>query len=428
MATGATAFLGSASERLLPLSLPFRFFGAAVVFHLAAWGVLVLAAGEVADYRGGAGPVLAAVHLLTLGVFTMTAMGASLQLLPVATLQGFAAPRLIGLIWWLFSLGTVILSAGMFLVWHQAMAGGGVLAGLAILLYLWLLLGNLRRGGALRAVVAHGWLSAASLLGLLALGLGLIANQEHDLFADAQRGAAVHMLLAGYGFMGLLAMGFSYVLVPMFALTQVPPAKAALASLGLAVAGLGLALAGVWSGQDGWAAVGAAAGLIAVAIHLGLMVQVLRQRMRKRLGPAFILIRLSWALLPISLLLGIAWAMDNLPDWGGAVFTLSLFAWLLSLLMAILQRIVPFLASMHAATAIKRRPPTVTALTAQVPLSIHLYCHCAAFVLLCAGIIWPVPLLVGLGALTGAVGAAAFAWFFLAAVKKYRAALEKAAA
>ncbi len=428
MATGATTFLGSASERLLPLSLPFRFFGAAIVFHIATWAMLAAAAGEVAEYRGGGGPVLAAIHLLTLGVFAMTAMGASLQLLPVATLQGFAAPRLISLIWWLFSLGTVTLSAGMFQVWHQAMAGGGALVGLAILFYLWLLLGNLRRGGALVAVVAHGWLSAASLLGLLALGLALIVNQEHDLFADAQRGAAVHMLLAAYGFMGLLAMGFSYVLIPMFALTQVPSAKAALASLVFAVIGLLLALAGVWTGHDVWAAIGGAAGLIAVAIHLGLMVVVLRQRMRKRLGPAFILIRLSWALLPMSLLLGVAWALNMLPEWGGTIFTLSLFAWLLSLLTAILQRIVPFLASMHAASAIKRRPPTVTALTAQGPLSVHLYCHCTAFVLLGAGIVWPLPLLVGLGGLIGCAGALAFAWFFLAAVKKYRAALEKAAA
>ena len=74
MATGATTFLGSASERLLPLSLPFRFFGAAIVFHIATWAMLAAAAGEVAEYRGGGGPVLAAIHLLTLGVFAMTAM------------------------------------------------------------------------------------------------------------------------------------------------------------------------------------------------------------------------------------------------------------------------------------------------------------------------------------------------------------------
>ena len=426
MASGATAFLGSATERLLPLSLPFRFFAAAVVFHMVAWAVLLLGADDLADYTGGGGPVLAAVHLLTLGVFVMTAMGASLQLLPVATLQGFAAPRLIAAIWWLFNLGTMVLAVGMYFFWHQAMAAGGALAGLAILLYLWLLLGNLRRGGALTAVVAHGWLAAAALLGLLVLGLALIVNQEHPIFADAQRGAVSHMLLAAYGFMGFLALGFSYVLVPMFALTQVPGPKWTLASLSCAGLGLALGLLGVWLGRDLWIAAGGVVGLCAVAIHLGLMVQALRQRMRKRLGPAFILIRLAWGLLPLSLVLGIAWALDLLGERGAVSFTLALLAWLLTLLMAMLQRIVPFLASMHAAIAIKRRPPTVPALTAQTPLSIHLYCHGAAIILLGAGIIWSQTLIIGLGALAGVAGALAVAWFFLAAVLKYRAALASA--
>ncbi len=426
MASGATAFLGSASERLLPLSLPFRFFAAAVVYHVAAWAVLAIGAGDLADYTGGGGPVLAAIHLLTLGVFIMTAMGASLQLLPVATLQGFAAPRLIAVIWWLFNLGTMILALGMYFIWHHAMAAGGALAGLAILLYLWLLLGNLRRGGALAAVVAHGWLAAGALLGLLVLGLALIVNQEHAVFADAQRGAVSHMLLAAYGFMGFLVLGFSYVLVPMFALTQVPGPKWALASLIAAAVGLGLALVGVWFGHDFWAATGGIVGLGAVVIHLSLMLRALRKRMRKRLGPAFILIRLAWILLPLCLIFGIAWSLDLLGERGGVIFTLSLLAWLLTMLLAILQRIVPFLASMHAAIAIKRRPPTVTALTAQTPLNIHMYCHCAAVLLLGAGIVWPHDLIVIFGALAGFAGAVAFAWFFLAAVRKYRAALAAA--
>ena len=33
----AGAFLGGATSRLLPASIPFRFFGAAVAYHLLAW-------------------------------------------------------------------------------------------------------------------------------------------------------------------------------------------------------------------------------------------------------------------------------------------------------------------------------------------------------------------------------------------------------
>ncbi len=423
MALAPSSFLGSAGERLLPLSVPFRFFGAAALFHLAAWAVLLSGADELAAFRGGGGPVLAAVHLMTLGVFVMTAMGASLQLLPVATLQGFAAPATINAIWWLLTAGTICLTAGMYLSQHPVMAAGGGLLALAIVLYLWLLLTNLRRGGAMLVVVAHGWLAAGALVGLLGLGLILIVNQEHGFLANAQRGAVSHMLLAAYGFMGLLAMGFSYVLVPMFALAPMPSDKGAIGAMLCACAGLALGLAGTWFNQDVWAAAGGAVGLIGVALYLGLMVMTLRQRMRKKLGPAFILMRLSWALMPLSLIMGIAWALDLLPPWGPAIFGLWLFGWLLGFLLAILQRIVPFLASMHAALAVRRRPPTVTALTALGPLAAHLYCHCAALVLLSAGIVWSMPLLVYLGALAGLIGAAAFAWFFLLAVLKYRAAV-----
>ena len=117
MAAGTTAFLGSAGERLLPYGIPFRFFGAAVLFHVAAWVVLALHGDDVADFRGGSGPVLAALHLITLGVFVMTAMGASLQLLPVATLQGFASPATMNGLWWGLSAGTLCLCLGMYQSW-----------------------------------------------------------------------------------------------------------------------------------------------------------------------------------------------------------------------------------------------------------------------------------------------------------------------
>ena len=64
-------------SRLLPPSLPFRFFAAAAVFHVLLWLVLLFAAGNATSFAGGLGPVLAAVHLLTLGVLTTTAIGAA---------------------------------------------------------------------------------------------------------------------------------------------------------------------------------------------------------------------------------------------------------------------------------------------------------------------------------------------------------------
>ena len=51
----AGAFLGGATSRLLPASIPFRFFGAAVVFHLLAWLALLAGAERVPRFAGGLG-------------------------------------------------------------------------------------------------------------------------------------------------------------------------------------------------------------------------------------------------------------------------------------------------------------------------------------------------------------------------------------
>ena len=80
-------FTNVARSRLLPMSLPFRFFGAAAAFQLAAWAVLLVFCAEVISFEGGLGPIFAALHLVTLGVLATAAIGATLQLLPVATRQ-----------------------------------------------------------------------------------------------------------------------------------------------------------------------------------------------------------------------------------------------------------------------------------------------------------------------------------------------------
>jgi len=67
----AGAFLGGAASRLLPASIPFRFFGAAVAYHLLAWLALLAGADQFPRFSGGPGWPLAALHLVTLGVLVM---------------------------------------------------------------------------------------------------------------------------------------------------------------------------------------------------------------------------------------------------------------------------------------------------------------------------------------------------------------------
>src|SRR5262249_55970975 len=145
--------------------------------------------------------------------------------------------------------------------------------------------------------------------------------------------ALAHMILGGFGFMGLLALGFSHVLVPMFALASAPAKKPAIIGLVLAIAGISIGTAGALIGNPIVLAVAAAIGLAAAGLHLWLMSVVLRTGMRKRLGFSFLLIRSAWVMLPVTLLIGLASLFGYAGQNGVALFGLCLLAgWLLTFL------------------------------------------------------------------------------------------------
>ncbi|HXP97462.1 MAG TPA: hypothetical protein VN809_12170, partial [Telmatospirillum sp.] len=215
-------FMMGARSRLLPPSIPFRFFGAAVFFQIAAWGLIAVYAEELPGYLGGPGEMLAALHLVTLGVALMTAMGASFQLLPVVTKKPLHSVGACKVTYWLFLPGVLMLTHGM---GHQqlwAMEGGGTLAVVGIFLFAGLVIDNLRQMSDLRVVTDHVWVAIASLLLLAVLGLTLLADFRAGFLSDHVAVAMAHAVVAAYGFMGMLALGFSFLLIPLFGLSSPP--------------------------------------------------------------------------------------------------------------------------------------------------------------------------------------------------------------
>ena len=97
-------------------------------------------------------------------------------------------------------------------------------------------------------------------------------------------------------------------------------------------------------------------------------------------------------------------------------FTL-IIGWLLTFLLGILQRIVPFLASMHTARG-KHRPPTPSSLGAGPALPVHYASHLAALLVLVLGIIADNIWLMRIGAGIGAIGAIAFLVFYATVVRR----------
>jgi len=411
-----------ARSRLLPVSVPMRYFGASVLFQVLAWATLLGAAGSLDSFRGGLGPIFAALHLLTLGVLAMTAIGASLQLLPVATRQPVRSIAAGKLAWWALVLGTAAFALGAALYEVRLLAVGALAIFAALAVYCWLLFENLRGARGMAAIRAYGWAGLACLALALALGIALAGHYALGLALDRAALALAHFVLASYGFMGMLALGFACFLLPMFALAPPPSARLAAGVLAGALIAILLAAAGIFLAVDQLVALGAAAGLAMACLHVVTIERSLRSRLRPPLGSAFVLVRVSWACLLASLALGCALALGVAPGRAPLVFgVLLLPGWLLTFLLAVLQRIVPFLASVHAGSA-GRGPALVSTMTPERILAAHRALHLAALALLLAAAAAGDSWLTALAAAMGLAAAIAFGVFFVTVLLRLRGA------
>ncbi|MCW5700401.1 MAG: hypothetical protein KIT00_11225, partial [Rhodospirillales bacterium] len=403
--------LGGAGQRLLPEDIPLRFFGSAAGFHILAWGGLLLTAPEVPGFIGGPGPVLAAVHTLTLGVLLMTAFGASFQMLPVAL--GKEAPPALACnaAFALLLIGATLLIAGFALYEMLAIQVGATATAAAVAVYVSTMARLIWGTAEVRTVVLYAWVALISLAIAAGFGVTLGFDYTFDLLPDHANVALAHLLLAGYGFMGMLALGLSQVVIPLFAVALVPYERWALISLWLAVAALVLSVVGNLLGMELLVAAAIVAGLGAAGFHIRMMTDLLAKRLRKRLSSEFVLIRASWVIMPVPMVVGTGLLVDILPATAPALFGFTLlFGWLLTLLVGVLQRIIPLLASMHTGR-LGRVPAAPSHLTAEKPLQVHRWCHLAALVIVAIGISIDVAEIVRAGAAVGMIGAVAFAVF-----------------
>ena len=410
--TSGSGFLGGAKSRLLPASVPFRFFAAAVAFHVLLWATLLRAADQMISFRGGLAPPLAAVHVLVLGVLTTTAIGAAVQLLPVATRRAHVAHWPIKLVFWMFVPGLAVLVTGMYLGRLPLIVGGATASAIGLVLFAYLLADNLRRAGGLVIVAAYGWTALAALLGVVGLGLALSLDLTGSFLPDHLAVARAHMILGAYGFMGMLAFGFSHILIPMFALSSAPSRIPAAFGFATAATAVAIGVLGALLNRPVLLTAAALIGLAAAAIHVALMRRVLKAGMRQRQGLSFVLVRAAWASLVLSLVLGLAIDHDFAESSGPALFGLLLLGgWLLSFVLGVLQRILPFLASMHSTGTLNAAPQRLSELGGTLPVKVHAACHGLALIGLAAALVLNSPTAVRVASVIGLAGAISFAVF-----------------
>ena len=412
--------LGGATQRLLPEVIPLRFFGLALFAHAAAWVGLLLFAGEVSDFHGGAGPILGMLHLVALGVLLATAMGASFQMLPVALALPPPPTWLCDLAFALLVAGGAGLIAGFALVETGLMIGGACLLAGAVALHATALARLVWRAGDSALLRCHIGAALLALAVAVILALGLALDFRMGWLEDHQRLALTHLVLAGFGFMGIFVLGFSQILIPMFAVADSAGERLAWAALTLALTAVAGSAVGALAGIRPLLVAGIATGFGAVLCHGLQMALTLRRRMRARLGPEFLLITLAWLLCPVSLGLALAMVLEIGPEPLPALFGFTLiFGWYLTFLLGVLQRILPFLASMHA-SRLGAKALSPARLSAAAPLTVHRWCHLAALGLVGTGLILGTSWIIRLGGLAGLIGALSFILFGAEVLKRTR--------
>ena len=331
--------------RLLPGWVPFRFFAAAVAFHLAGWLLLVAWPERVSHFSGGTGPVLAALHAFTVGILTMVVIGASLQVLPVATAQSARGARAAALVWWSLVPGAVLLVTGFAMQKSRLAAVGGLAVAFGLAVHAGLLTVSLARVRRQRALTAHAWVALASLSVVIVSGPLLAFRLVYALPWLPVRLASMHLVAAGFGFVGMLAVGFSSLLLSMFMVARGPTEARQRGVFGVLVASLSTSLvAAVADLSSPWTITAALPGLAASIVHAHAMLGILRRRRARDSGASVTLTGVAWMAFPVSIAAGVWALVGGSPQPFVALLVVS---WLLSLVLGMLLRILPFLTTVH---------------------------------------------------------------------------------
>lgn len=209
-----------------PISIPFRFFLTAPLFGLAAAGMLLFNGADLFLTRWSS-LTLGITHLLTLGMLAMVMCGALLQMLPV--IAGSPVPKVVvvgTLSHLMITLGTGMLvvsflsgSVSADVIALLLMGGGIILFFVAVMVALW-------RVKNVTATVVAIRLAVVSLLITLLLGLLLASGVLGRIgFGHIASLVDVHLGWGILGWVGLLLIGVSYQVVPMFQVTPEYPAR-----------------------------------------------------------------------------------------------------------------------------------------------------------------------------------------------------------
>lgn len=391
-------------QRPAPTPPPF----ALLVAHFALLGIslllgslgLVVAAPQLGARNFLHPHVLAVVHLFTLGVLLATISGVLHQFYPMALGWRLRSVRVAGA-------GVICLTSGVtavvagFWFWVPALLGiGWLLIFCAVGCVAWNLLPARRRLPQARLV--GGYVSAGHVaLGFaLLLAAGRIGEFLHWWSIDRLGTIAAHYHFAALGFGTLTAVGVGSRMLPMFLVAHGAPTRPVpwigpLVAIGILTFGVGapLHLAPlVW--------VGASFMCAGALLHVTVARWYFRHRLRRRLDVPLQFVAVAFGNLLLATLVGAALLLmpGFHPGLWIAYATLGILGWLVTLIMGILQKLVPHLGRMRLFTRAGRPIPEVDQLLLPAAGRVALVSAEAGVLILAGGAIAGRPALAQVGA------------------------------
>ena len=227
-----------AFDRSPPLAVSLRFFLNVPAFLMLAALLLIWAAIGPKAYTRWHPGVLAATHFVVLGVLSSAMLGAVMQILPVATHIRVLHARISSIvIHGCLVLGVLSLATGFLTSQGRWYTGAVVLLAIAFASFLAAVVGGLMRGWQHRSpgsgeILVAVRLALAALL--ITIGLGIfLAGLRAGLWSPTlwQRGEwlpglpDLHVLWGLAGWVGLLVIGVSYQVIPIFQATELYPRR-----------------------------------------------------------------------------------------------------------------------------------------------------------------------------------------------------------
>jgi len=334
---------GLSLEHTPPIGTPLKFFLVAPVFGVLA-GILLVGYPELLTNRW-LPATFAFTHLLTLGVGAMVMLGALFQVLPVVSNQAVPRDQVIapwvhrGIFW-----GTLTLTAGFLTSWSWLIGIAALLLASGFGLFVSGLGTGLIRARPAGDSTVTLRLAAVSLVATLVLGgmqLSLHLWPEAGLYQPHQ--TQLHAFVGGFGWVLLLVMGVSFQVIPMFHVAPAFPrwvrrplplvvfaANAAVLLAGYPVATYALPLT-----------------MVATILYATEALKVLMARKRKLVDYTVRFWQLGLSQLVAAALLALGLTFTEGDTWRapvelllGLVFGLG---FVLSVMLGMLQKIVPFL-------------------------------------------------------------------------------------